>query len=294
MNAIKTLLQFCLVAVSCQWSVFAGEEVGLRASKSPLGLELAWPLAGTNYFVESSASVGSLVHWDVVTNAPLSGADALRIVLASNDPARFYRLRAWDVLFDGVSTAGFHGIGSTVFPSGSWKLSGNELQNIVGVAQPTSLVSFAIFHGFELTLEWAAGTANANSGVYFRCSESPSPYVDIEYQLLNDAGYPTAVPRQRMGAVYGVLAPHDVSAKPVGQFNEIRLVAIGTQIEHWLNGKQILSYDTSSASFRQAVAVSELAAMGSMANYGRADHGVFLLQYHNGQSRFRNIRVRSF
>lgn len=270
--------------------VTSGFGVDLHSRNAGTGVHLSWPVAETNFFLEGSTNIGASAHWTVVTNSSVAESDSWLSVIVPDDETKFFRLREWEVIFSGISTSSFHSPGTSVFPANSWKLSGNELQNIVGVAQGSSLITFQSFKDFELTLEWAAGSANANSGIFFRTTESPSSAVEIELQLLNDSGYPSFEPRQRMGAAYGVLSPQAVESRAVGQFNQVRLIAVGTKVEHWINGKKVLSYDTASTSFRDAALNSLL---GGTTNYGKSDRGFIMLQYHNGQSRFRNIRVRS-
>jgi len=226
----------------------------------------------------------------VVTNETVFESDLTQLTVATDGVAKFFRLRKWDALFDGSNTSSFHGVGAVAFPVNSWRIVGIELQNIAGVAQANSLISNQSFKNFELTFEWAAGSANANSGVFFRTTESPSSSVAIEFQLLNDGGYPAFDPRQKMGSANGVLAPKGVVSRAVGVFNQIRLIAVGTKVEHWVNGNRVLAYDTGSSEFRSATGNSLLT---SPSNYGNAEEGFIMLQYHNGLSRFRNIRVRS-
>ncbi len=87
---------------------------------------------------------------------------------------------------------------------------------------------------YELRFEWAAAT-ESNSGVKYRLltfdrlgGRSAEP-LGPEYQIADDNGDPGAKvdARQRSGALYSVIPVEKPAAKPLGEWNERRIVVTG-------------------------------------------------------------------
>ncbi len=80
--------------------------------------------------------------------------------------------------------------------------------------------------------------------------------------------------------------------KPAGEWNSTRIVANGSHIEHWLNGKKFVEYEAWSPDWEAKVAGSKFKPY---ANYGRAKSGHIAVQGdHNGNLTLRNIRIREY
>ena len=77
--------------------------------------------------------------------------------------------------------------------------------------------------------------------------------------------------------------------KPIGEFNASRVVAQGTRIEHWLNGKRILEVDTASDEWKDRIAKSKFK---SFKEFAAEKPGPILLQDHGNEIWFRNIVIR--
>ena len=147
------------------------------------------------------------------------------------------------------------------------------------------------FDDFELVFEWRIA-ALGNSGVFYRVPEGSAPVRSaVEYQLADDARKPSQeFPDRRNGAVYGLYAPTADASKPVGEWNESRVVARGSQVEHWLNGVKVADYDATSKDWSQRVSESKFA---DREGYGQAARGVIALQSHGDRGvAFRAVRIR--
>jgi hypothetical protein len=77
--------------------------------------------------------------------------------------------------------------------------------------------------------------------------------------------------------------------RPVGEFNEARIVFSNGHGEHWLNGVQVLEFDLSSAVFDSAFAASKYRPI---AGFAEQRQGHIVLQDHGDDVWFRNIRLR--
>lgn len=139
-----------------------------------------------------------------------------------------------------------------------------------------SLQTRDTFRSFELRFEWRTA-AKGNSGIkyhlfYLMKSDLGSDGIGHEYQLADDAGDPGAIvfPVQRSGALYNQIAPHGAVVKPLGEFNESRLIVNGRHREHWLNGVKVVEYDSESG----------------------PPEGPLTIQHHETSMALRNIRLR--
>jgi hypothetical protein len=194
----------------------------------------------------------------------------------------------WKSLFDGRTTNGWRGFKMQTMPDG-WTVENGELTKHGSVGD---IITNDEFGDFELQLEWKI-TDGGNGGVFYRGTEE---YEKIywsapEYQLLDDVHASDNKTRLTCaGAAYALYPSPPGHLKPVGEWNETRIVARGAHVEHWLNGFKLLEYQLWSPDWEAKVKASKFAAWP---NYGRAKKGHFALQGdHNGALSFRNIRVR--
>jgi hypothetical protein len=143
----------------------------------------------------------------------------------------------WRTLFDGKSIAGWTAVdGDNKLPEG-WEIRDGIL-SAVQAQRRISLRSQEEFTTFELRFEWRASAA-ANSGVLYQLfSEDRTGVAGIEYQIADDDGDPGAKvdDRQKSGAQYGVAGVTQRASKPLGQWNESRILVSDNRCEHWLNG----------------------------------------------------------
>ena len=91
------------------------------------------------------------------------------------------------------------------------------------------------------------------------------------------------------GALYDLIAPSEVAVKPVGEFNQARIVAKNNHIEHWLNEIKILEYDYQSDNFKRLVAKSKFR---DMPFFAKEIKGAIGLQGDHGEVWYKNIRIR--
>lgn len=95
---------------------------------------------------------------------------------------------------------------------------------------------------FVLELEYAVN-AKGNSGVFIRSALEKNPaFTGHELQILDDAGLP-APKKWSTGALYDVVAANRVMSKPAGEWNALRIEAIGLRVRAWLNGVEIINHD---------------------------------------------------
>ncbi len=196
----------------------------------------------------------------------------------------------WRLLFDGRTTAGWHGFGQEQMPGG-WQVIDGCL---VRTGPGGDISTDEEFGNFELAIEWRICAAG-NSGIFYRAAEGGEyryPWqTGPEMQVLDNAEH--ADGRSKLtsaGSNYALYAPEVDATRPIGLFNAARIVVHGSHVEHWLNGRKLLEYELGSADWKQRVAASKFA---SMPGYGSASKGHIVLQDHGDKVWYRNIRIRT-
>jgi hypothetical protein len=208
----------------------------------------------------------------------------------------------WQLLFDGVSTAGWRGFKKEKFPEAGWRVKDGMLMvEYSGKGEAGNggdLITEEQYDDFELKLEWKI-SPGGNSGVMFRVTESEK-YKDSwntapEVQILDDFGYEKRNDgyviniKQMTGANYDMHAPVFYYAKPVGEWNHFYLKVKGNHVEHWLNDMKIVEYELGSPEWKELVNKSKFSIY---ADYGLAESGHIALQDHGHAVWFRNIKIR--
>lgn len=194
----------------------------------------------------------------------------------------------WRPLLDGRTPHGWRNVGkATLDPR--WQVMDGVL--VLTAAGGGDIVSTDTYGDFELELEWRL-PAGGNSGLFYRAADaSPVWARAVEYQLLDDReAEDRVIPSHRAGAAYDLIQPaHDV-LRPVGEYNEARIVACGARVEHWLNGVRVAAYDLDSEDWRLRVAASKFAGHSEFAKARRGHLG---LQDHGNPVHVRGMRIRA-
>lgn len=194
----------------------------------------------------------------------------------------------WKLLFDGKTLSGWQAFGRK--PITGWEALDGALVRTGGGGD---IVSDEEFDDFELKIDWRISAAG-NSGVFYRVRQAPGlryPWeTGPEMQVLDNAEHPDGrSPLTSAGANYALHAPPRDVTRPVGFYNEARIVARGPRVEHWLNGEKLVEYEIGGAAWNQLVAASKFKAMP---RYGREKGGSIVLQDHGDRVWYRNIKIR--
>ena len=201
------------------------------------------------------------------------------------------RSAGWKLLFDGKTTAGWHGYGAKDFPGG-WQVVDGALTRI---ATAGDIVTTEKFRDFELAIEWKVAPGG-NSGIFYRGVLAADPkltplyHTAPEMQVLDDAKHPDGQsPLTSAGSNYGLYpAPRGI-IKPADQWNSVRILVKGHHVEHWLNGTKVVEYELGSAYWTAKVKASKF---NEWPGYGKAAEGVIGLQDHGDRVAYRNIKIR--
>jgi hypothetical protein len=194
----------------------------------------------------------------------------------------------WKLLFDGQSLAGWRAYKSTTPPAG-WKAAKGEL---VRDGEGGDLMTVEQFSDFELRLEWKI-SENGNSGIiYHVVTGDEYPYESgPEFQVLHNAGHKDgANPITAAGSNYAMHPPVKDVTRPLGEWNDIRLIVRGTHVEHWMNGVKLLEFEQFSPDWYARVKASKFSKMPP---YGRHMRGHLVLQDHGALVTYRNIKIKT-
>jgi len=196
----------------------------------------------------------------------------------------------WKLLFNGKNLEGWTTLTGQAVPKKMWQVKKGLLTVLPGHHQGCDIISQDEFLNFELNLEVLL-TKGANSGLKYFIQ--PACSVGFEFQILDDINHPDAKEgidgNRKFGSLYDLLPARNTAAKPIGEWNQLRLVVRGEHIEHWLNGSKVLEFDRSSERFWSAYKTSKF---NSMKDFGTYQKGHLLLQDHGRSVSFRNIKIR--
>jgi hypothetical protein len=198
------------------------------------------------------------------------------------------KAEGWKLLFDGKSLAGWRGYKTEKPPSG-WRAFNGDLVRIGGGGD---LMTVEEYGDFEMRFEWKI-TEYGNSGVIYRVATTePYPWhTGPEYQVLHNQRHPDGQnPITSSGSNYAVNPPVKDVTKPLGEWNESRIVARGNHVEHWLNGVKVVEYEVGSADWEARVKASKF---GKIPPYGRTKRGHIALQDHESVVSYRNLKIKT-
>ena len=205
----------------------------------------------------------------------------------------------WRLLFDGTTTAGWRGYNRDAFPEYGWKAEDGNL--IVMPPDSTGrsggdLITIEPFDHFDLRLEFKI-SPEANSGILYLAQELPDQAIwhsAPEFQVLDDSAYIGLegfdLATHKTGDNYDLHAATTPAARPVGEWNEARIVVNHGHVEHWLNGIKTVEYQLGSPEWEALVAQSKF---NEYPEYGRAEKGHIGLQDHDHLVWYRNIKIKT-
>jgi hypothetical protein len=200
----------------------------------------------------------------------------------------------WISLFDGKTTDGWHTYGQSKAGS-AWNVEDGALH-----LDPKSkdgrgdIVTSKEFSNFDLKVEWKI-SPKGNSGVIFYVKEDPkieeSYQSGPEMQVLDNDGHPDGkIHKHRAGDLYDLIACSKETVKPVGEWNQVEIIANHGDLKLFLNGYNVVHTTMWDDNWKKMVAGSkfkEWPVFGTFTS-GRID-----LQDHGNEVWFRNIKIKN-
>jgi hypothetical protein len=199
----------------------------------------------------------------------------------------------WKLLFDGKSLDGWRFFKNQA--NNSWEAIDGMLHckpfDEVKENKRSDIMTNDEYENFELAFEWKI-SSQGNSGVMYHVTEEfDQPYKSgPEYQILDDGGYPGETKETNMTACcYDMYAVSNKKLNPVGEWNSSKIVVNGKNVEHWLNGEKVLTYEIGSADWKKRKAGSK---WKDEKGYGASAKGHIDLQDHSHEAWFKNIMIK--
>lgn len=203
--------------------------------------------------------------------------------------------QGWQLLFNGKNPDGWTSVGKTTGPEKGWTIEDGILTvNKGGPQHGRDIITQKEFSEFDLYFEFRL-TKAANSGLkYLFRKYEQGGWLGNEYQVLDDDFHPDAKAgrdgNRKTAALYDILPTGKKEMKATGEWNSARIVVKGSKVTHYLNGKKVVTYDRNSQTYRDAVGLSKFKDAKPL--FGTVEKGHILLQDHQDEVSFRNIKIR--
>ncbi len=200
----------------------------------------------------------------------------------------------WTALIQPNSTQGWHTYGKTQAGT-AWTVSEGILRLDPTVAnnQKGDLATNDKYENFHLKYEWKI-SKNGNSGVMFNVNEDPKykhPYLTgPEMQVLDNDRHPDAkIFKHRAGDLYDLIPSAVETVRPAGEWNKAEIVLNGSNLQFFLNGKEIVKTKMWDADWDKMVAGSKFK---NMPDFGKFRSGKIVLQDHGDAVSYKNIIIK--
>jgi len=200
------------------------------------------------------------------------------------------RAAGWSLLFDGTTTRGWRNYRADTLSAG-WQVVDGALTR---VGAGGDIITLEQFTNFELMLEWKLSPTGepGNSGIFYRATEEATViYLGAaEVQILDNVRHPDGkLELTSAGANFAMHGVPATAARPVGEWNSVRLLVNGDHVEHWFNGAKVVEFEINSPDWLARVAASKFK---SWPLYAKARSGHIGLQEHGSYVAFRNLKIR--
>jgi hypothetical protein len=199
------------------------------------------------------------------------------------------RKAGWQLLWNGQDLTGWKSNSENGDMNKGWKAVDGQLV-IMARSGAGDIITEKRYHDFELSIDFKI-TEGANSGIKYFIGENGS--VGCEFQILDDENHPDAKMgfngNRRLGSLYDLIPADGWAIASKRDWNTARIVVRGNHVEHWLNGVKILEYEKNNDMWDTIVSHSKFA---KVENFAGGDGGHILLQDHNDEVHYRNLKIR--
>lgn len=171
----------------------------------------------------------------------------------------------WILLFDGQTPGKWRGYGKDHIPKG-WMVEDGTLRCLssgrgeAGAQDGGDILYDEKFQNFELLLEWKISDGG-NSGIFYLAQEIPGKSIwqtAPEMQVLDNTKHPDGRDGiHSAGALYDMIGVDQKKVKPVGEWNQAKVLVFKGTVEHWLNGEKVVEYHLWTPEWNEMVAKSK-------------------------------------
>ncbi|MEE6186394.1 family 16 glycoside hydrolase [Niabella digestorum] len=226
------------------------------------------------------------------TPAPKPAPEVVHNTLTPEEKAA-----GWQLLFDGVSTDGWHAYGSKTIGT-AWKVANGTLYlDATKDGTPKTggdIVTDKEYKNFELKLDWKIDK-NGNSGICIYVHENKDRfkymwYTGPEIQIVDNEGHPDGrVYKHQAGDLYDLIPAKTKAANPPLEWNQYLIRCVNGKLDIYLNDQHVVSTTLWDENWRNLVANSKFKGIPEFGTYKVGRIG---LQDHGNNVWFRNIKIR--
>ena len=180
-----------------------------------------------------------------------------------------------------------------------WEFRDGEI-SLVRPGATGSILSQPVPSDFELSFEWKIAE-KVNSGVKYRVRKHGAPYWTSAYKGSGYWGFeyqiydrkPNTDALHATGAIYDLAsADSDKVVNPPNEWNESKIVANGSTVEHYLNGSLVSSIVAEGPEWERTIALSKFAGFDGFGQSSTKSQ--IMLTDHGGEVSYRNFRFVAF
>lgn len=200
----------------------------------------------------------------------------------------------WELLFDGSTTEGWRSYNGDQFPDEGW-IAEDDMLTVLSDGGGGDIITENQYGNFELKLEWRV-QKSGNSGIFYRAMEQPTQPIywsAPEFQILDNENHPDAEMgedgNRKAASLYDLIPAKPQNANPYGEWNSVKIVADGPNIEHWQNGEKVVEYKLWTNEWYEMIRNSKFE---NHPEFGDARKGYIGLQDHGDRVDFRNIKIK--
>ena len=199
----------------------------------------------------------------------------------------------WQLLWDGKTFNGWHTFNKDSVIG--WEIKDGLLISLgQGGDYANDIVTNKEYTNFELSVDWKL-SPGGNSGLFYYAVEGKHPQIYAmapEYQLIDDIGFPEKIEDwQKTAACYGMYTADSTKKvlKPIGEFNNSKIIVNNAHVQHWLNGAMVVEYDLWSDDWNKRLKDGK---WKDFPDFGTAKTGKIGIQDHGQSNSFRNIKIK--
>lgn len=213
---------------------------------------------------------------------------------ADNTLTKKEKKQGWQLLFDGVTTNGWHSFNKPTLGA-AWTVDNGTLHFNIGKSKDEGgdATTSEEFGDFHLKLEWKI-SPKGNSGIMFLVKEDPkyryAYYTGPEMQVLDNNGHPDAkIQKHRAGDLYDLITSVPENVKPVGEWNQVEIKLQKSKLELWQNGVAVVSTTLWDDQWNTMVAGSKFK---NLEDFAKFKVGRIVLQDHGDEVWYKNIKIK--
>ena len=210
------------------------------------------------------------------------------IQATDNQLSQQEQAEGWQLLFDGSDLSQWRNFKQPELNPG-WKAENGALK--LSTPGAGDILTKASYSNFDLLLEWKIAEGG-NSGILIMVDElgqyiySHAPEIQI---LDNERHSDNKIDSHRSGSLYDMVAAHNSSFKPAGEWNQVRIRLKDDFLQIWQNDVNTTSIVIGSSTWDKLLAASKFA---SWVGFGDVKKGHIGLQDHGDTVWFKNIKIK--